>query len=118
MFSFNFKTFLAENKNVKYDYSSLQFDLPSEISKKIIKWGETHIKENELEGSGKENNIHLTILYGLHTSLAEEIENFLIGQRSFDIKLGKISVFSNETEDVLKIDVEKTDKLLKLHKLI
>lgn len=61
-------------------------------------------------GFGKEHDIHVTILYGLHKDvddkdIAEEINKIKMPE----IKLGKVSSFENDRFDVLKFDVESED---------
>lgn len=60
-------------KNAKYDYSSIHVDVPKDISDDIIKWGRKEISDREIfvmprdPGLGREDEIHVTVLYGLHT---------------------------------------------------
>jgi 2'-5' RNA ligase len=54
---------------------------------------------------GREDEIHLTLLYGVHAQAPEEIQSVLSGHSPFEVKLGRISLFtSNEEFDVVKIE--------------
>ncbi|MCK9459664.1 MAG: 2'-5' RNA ligase family protein [Proteobacteria bacterium] len=99
-----------EKHGTSYDYSSVQVDIPQHLAKKIIAWGKKHIPEKELykEGShfGRENEIHVTILYGLHTSKSEEVKEIVKGN-AIKFTLGKISIFEHDAKyDVVKIEVQ------------
>ena len=107
------------SKSEEHDYSSVQANLPS-ISKRIIDWGKTKIKNSyiyEGEGFGRETNIHVTVKYGLHTDDADEVKKVVTGYGSFDIELGEISKFSSDDFDVIMIEV-KSKELHELNKLI
>lgn len=65
-------------------------------------------------GFGKEKEPHVTILYGLHTTIPnKEIEEEIDKITKPKIKMGKVSFFENSKFDVLKFDVDSED----LHKL-
>ena len=103
------------------DYSSVQFNLPENISKQIQRWGDDNIDESDVyteAGFGREDNTHVTVKYGFHTNNVEEIEKIVNGYGSFEIILGKISKFTSaEDFDVVKIEV-KGQKLHELHELL
>src|ERR1017187_10177149 len=86
------------------------------------KWNELQdsIKEEDLylpegeSGYGKEDDPHVTILYGLDADIPDEdIENEIKNIKAPEIKLGKVSSFENVKFDVLKIDIVSND----LHEL-
>ncbi len=61
-------------------------------------------------GFGKEKEPHITILYGLHNDIEDkELEEEINKIKEPEIKLGKISSFTNDKFDVLKFDVESKD---------
>ncbi len=98
-----------EKHGVSYDFSSVQVDLPQYLAKRIIAWNKKHISEKELykEGDhfGRENEIHVTVLYGLHTACADDIKEIVKGNK-IHFTLGKISIFEHDAKyDVVKIDV-------------
>jgi len=105
--------FLQEKKNTNYDFSSTQVNLPHALANKIIKWGKVHIPDNELHELGREDEIHATVLYGIHDSEPDAVKKLLKSIQPINIKLGKISLFSDDEYDVIKIDVRSPD----LHKL-
>lgn len=105
------------HKGNKYGCVMVYFD----YDKKAWKAFQDLIDDEDLynpkddKGFGKEKDPHVTILYGLHSSIpdediAEEIEKI----KTPKIKMNKISAFDNNPEfDVIKFDVESDD----LHKL-
>jgi len=109
-----------------YDFSSVQFDFPQDFALDIITWGKKNIPDTILKSSegdppgftGREDEIHVTIKYGLHTCDYTQLQSLLKDQEPFKITLGKIDTFEHEDEDVIKINVEKTPELMQLNQLI
>lgn len=101
--------------NESYSYScvmaTIDYDHIVNWSKKNISEKDLYYKENK---SGYELEPHVTVLYGLHTTNADEIKEKLKDQDKFDIKFGKVSKFTSDDYDVLKIEVE-SDTLRKLN---
>ena len=96
-----------------YEYSSVQINLPEVIADEVILWGQKKIKDRDLFTPpedfihGREEEPHVTVLYGIHCQLPIEIIKLIVNKPSFDIKLNNISIFTNNTAfDVVKIDVE------------
>lgn len=113
-----FKQFLTEKK--EYSYSSLQIELPDQLAKRILHWGDDHISDEIVftdpddPSFGREDNPHITLLYGIHESSPAPVEKLLSNVKEFEILLGKMSLFTtNDSFDVLKIEVESKE----LHKL-
>jgi hypothetical protein len=109
-------------KGELYDYSSTQVDLPGDLSKDVISWGkkipEGEIYTDEDGGCGREDEIHVTLLYGLTGADPEGVNGILKSVKPFEITLGKITSFSEpEDYDVLKIDVDSPE-LHRLHYLM
>lgn len=111
-------------KNVKYEYSSIQMNLPKNIAEEIIKWGKDNISDTEIfvmpkdPGLGRENEIHCTVLYGLHSDKPDEVKKLIKEQKPIEIKLGKVEVFTNPDKyDVVVINVISND-LRRLNKHI
>lgn len=101
-----------------FSYSSTQINLPEDIAKKIIEWGNANIPEDEIfsgdDGDydlGREKRPHVTIKYGLHTVDSKEVEEIVKGNGEVLISLGNISIFEPEGKeyDVVKIEVQSDD---------
>ena len=108
-----------------YSYSSTQINLPKNISQKIKNWGRKNIPEKNIykeDGErtfGREDEIHITVKYGLHTINPEDIKSKIGKFKQFDVELGEISRFTpaEENYDVVKIAING-EELGILHKLI
>lgn len=106
-------------QNVEYKYSCAKVDLPKELSELIINWGKKNIPDKDLyedDGSkGREDDIHVTLFYGIKSDNPDEVSNLISKVKPFEIRLGLINLFKdNEKYDVLKIEVESGD-LERLH---
>lgn len=114
---------IISKKSVLYEFSSVQFDMPKTLAQQILIWGKKNIPDSELytEGSkyGRENEIHVTVKYGLHTTDTRKIDNIINGFGSFPISLGTVSRFvpNGKEYDVVKIEVNG-EELSELHKLL
>jgi 2'-5' RNA ligase len=106
-----------------YSYSSTQINAPDNIADLLIKWGRINIPDKNLYyeddgGCGREDNIHVTCLYGLLAKKPPaELIKIVEKTPPFTIKLGKVSLFENEKNDVVKLEVE-SEGLVKLHEQI
>jgi 2'-5' RNA ligase len=108
-----------------YDFSSTQVDLPEDIAKKIIIWSEKNIPDSILYkdrdgGKGRENEIHITALYGITDEFKNNVEDIIksLKIKPFDVQLGTITAFKDDKNyDVLKIDVDSPE-LQKLHYIL
>lgn len=109
----SFKQFLVnENRRNKYDYSSLLIELPEDLSDNIISWGYDHVPNEDLfldpddPTFGREDDIHITLIYGIHTISSKQVSRQL-SEKAFDIKLGDMALFTKSTKfDVLIINVD------------
>ena len=110
-------------KNVDYEFSSTQIDLSADLVKRLKNWGTKHIATEDVyteeKKYGREDEIHVTIKYGLHTANAEDVKNVLKNFGSFDITLGNISRFAPPSKeyDVVKLEIE-SQRLHDLHSLL
>jgi hypothetical protein len=95
------------------NFSSVQSNLPLPIAQEIYDWGRQNIPDDILTGDGRENNIHTTIKFGLHTADFTAVRDLFVNEHPIKITLGKISLFSSPDHDVIKIDVISPE----LHKL-
>lgn len=102
-----------------YEFSSVQVNLPLSLRRKIVSWGNENISEPELcnhHNLGREDRSHVTVLYGIHSADPAEAIEVLANIEPFEVKLGKISLFTtNDDFDVVKIDV-KSNKLHELNR--
>jgi 2'-5' RNA ligase len=91
-------------------YSSLQYNLPTFLARKIVQWGYDNIPDDALfidendPSYGRETKIHCTILGGINTSNIRPLYE-LFNEPPFTIRLGNITCFQNCKFDVVKIDV-------------
>jgi len=101
-----------------YDYSSVQLDLPEDISKKLIAWGKDNIPDEDLfESSGKdtskygrEDRPHVTVKFGLTTSDPDDVKKLLEGFGSVKVSFGKTSIFKESPEyDVVYVAIHSAD---------
>jgi hypothetical protein len=111
-------------KSKKYDFSSILYLLPDKISNLIYKWGIKEVSDDDLyrdpddPSFGREDEIHCTVIYGIHDKRSLSVRQVLKEVKPFEIKLGKISSFTApEKFDVLKVDVSGVE-LHRLHDLI
>ena len=99
------------------EFSCITAPLPWDIAAEIRKWGMDNILEQNLVGDGFEEDIHVTVKYGLHTHDPFELRQLINGIGPIKITLGEISIFENDDQDVIKISVDSPD-LVRLNKLI
>ena len=119
-----FRQYLTEMKNGKYAFSSTQINFPQSLSNEIMDWGEDNIKEDDVfvnpddPAFGREDEIHLTILYGIHTEDSDEVKKLISGQKPFKVSLGPLSIFTtNDDFDVVKVESTGTH-IYRLHNLL
>lgn len=100
------------NNVTKYQYSSVQVSLSRPAADQIFEWGEQYIEDSKIFCDphdpvyGREDEIHITVLYGLHTEQAELVRELLRNEPAFRVKLGAVSIFStNPKFDVIKIEI-------------
>jgi 2'-5' RNA ligase len=87
------------------------------MAEKIRQWGLKNIPDEELIGDGRETSIHVTLKYGLLNHDPFELRPLLENFGPIEATLGNISIFENEKEDVIKIEVE-SPRLIQLHNII
>ena len=103
-----------------YDYSSIHVPVPEPLATDIISWGQAKLRNDNIfmyEGTlGREDEIHVTVLYGLHSESSQQTRELLSSETPFQVVLKKIKVFSNDTRfDVVYIEAE-CDRLIELNK--
>lgn len=121
-FLLNYDRYIMEKTRA---YSSVQFNLPNEISEKIITWGDEHIPDDDIfldienHHYGREDEIHVTVLFGIHTGQPQQIENIFKQVKPFTFELGRTNVFRNSgVFDVVMINVVNSPCLHDLNSLL
>lgn len=98
-----------------HKFSCVMALLPSDITREMLQFGES-IDKDDLAEDGLEDEPHVTVKFGLHTSVPGELEKLLDGEGPIELILGKMSLFKASDDkqfDVLKIGVHSPD----LHRL-
>lgn len=111
---------IAKN-NVSYDFGFVGVNLPKKNAEEVIDWGKENISDKNLytedDSMGRENEIHITVKYGLHTIVKEKVQKVIENEKPVKAKLGKIGLFKQDDYDVVIIKVDSPE-LKKLNKLI
>lgn len=93
-----------------YDYSSTQFNMPVEWCSKLLNYSIEHIKDDDLkEINDRELEFHITVLYGIIDKEPNAALNILkddFQNQAIEVRLGKVSKFYNDEQDVIKIDID------------
>jgi 2'-5' RNA ligase len=116
----SFKEFVKEEAT--YDYSCVMVGIEGEPANKLIELGKTisddHIYYGYDDTMGREDEPHITVLYGIYTPNFEVMEKILkqYNQDTVTYTIKGISTFENEMFDVLKFDIE-SDDLVRLNNL-
>lgn len=110
---------IAKELKAKYSFFSTQIDLPDGIGEKLKTWVDKNIPDKafyEKEGDeGRENDPHITVLYGIKSSDPKKVKEVLKKYKPFKVRLGLVTSFKDNKEyDVLKIDIEASD-IQKMH---
>lgn len=92
------------------EFSSTQFDLNRfpKVSNVLRKLQE-RIDPADLTGDGLETDLHVTVKYGLKTEDIQQVRSLVEGFGPVRIKLGKVSLFQSEEQDVVKVEVGGPD---------
>lgn len=85
--------------------SSTQFNLPDDLSKRVLAMSRQIDDADLYEDYGRESEPHVTIKYGLHTQDHRDVKKAVRHASGMTIKLGKTSFFKCDKYDVVKIDV-------------
>lgn len=112
---------ITEKHGTKHDFSCVMADFQKSDANEVIQWSKKNISDNLLhteDGMGREDEIHVTALYGLHTSDIKPVKAIVNKFSAFELTLGKVSKFdSNPDYDVIKIDISG-NKIHQLNKLL
>lgn len=106
-------------EGVDYEYACIKVDLPEDMAQEVAAWGEKNIPDEDLyaeeEKYGRENDIHITLFYGLKDDKFKGSSDIVMAYDPFEVRLGVISAFKDKDEyDVLKIEVD-SGVLQKIH---
>jgi hypothetical protein len=113
---------VVANTAKTYDYSSTQCTLCAKDAQPFLEYAASIPDEHlytEVEGYGRENEPHVTALYGIIGSDSTALHKALVGCGPVSLTLGKVSAFQHEEKpyEVLTVDVA-SDDLHRLHALI
>lgn len=110
--------------SMRYNYSSIHIIPPNKLSQEIVNWGKNNIPDADIytrkksPNYGREDEIHITALYGIYTDEIKEINSLFDNYKKFDVKLGEIKIFVNQPKfDVVVIDII-SNGLVKLNKFL
>lgn len=93
-----------------HEHCTTQINLPENIAKQVIEMS-MKIADEDLAEDGREDEPHVTVLYGLQS--LDGVEKAISGFGKVAITLGETSIFENDEYDVVKIDVDSEQ----LHRL-
>lgn len=101
-----------------HKFSSTQFNLPADLAKQVKEHGKK-IPNFALYGDGRENESHVTLLWGIEVAKPDAAIRNAIGMTpAFKIKLGKTSHFPDSGDgDVVKVDIHSPELHAMHHKL-
>lgn len=111
---------LVHNLEAGYDYGCLMVELPEDLVEGIIRWGMENVPEENIADDGKHDvTPHITVKYGFTQDDPDAIKEALVSLREegkipVKIKLGEVSKFEKDGEDVIKIAIE-SEELTDLH---
>ncbi len=101
----------TDRKTGLHPYSSVQINLPNILADQIVRWGQSMINDRDVYNPpndlihGREDEIHITLLYGVHSESPEHTQSLLSREQPFEIRLGRVSIFTtHEDFDVVKIE--------------
>lgn len=102
-----------DDEEPAHDYCSTQFNLPHAVGLKVMGMAD-RIKDEDLAEKGREDDPHITVLYGIHDPGAvDAIGDMLLGQKPIICTLRRTSVFEHDDCDVVKLNVDSPE----LHEL-
>lgn len=110
------KSMKARDPDNPRKFSSTQINVPQELANRVLAVG-MMIPDNELADDGREDQIHATILFGLHCNQPNSVRNAVASFGPVKITLGKTSYFECDGFDVVKIDIV-SPQMIALHEVI
>lgn len=113
----------VKTKEQVHDYSNTQVPIFGKVAKEIVNFGnripDTEIYTNPEAGyeSGRENEPHITVRYGLATDDVTDLKKAFKDTPPIKAKLGKVSIFEADDHDVVKVDIDSPE-LRKANKIV
>ena len=112
-------------QQVDRDYSCLMVPIIGANAKRMVQWTKDNVissdvyEEGDDHGITAEDNIHVTVKYGIHTDDVEDVKKKLSGVSPFELTLGNVIRLepADKEYDVVAVEVS-SDKLLELNELI
>jgi len=102
-------------------YSSVHINVSQQLAEDLIHWSDEYINENDIffdlnnNFYGREDEPHVTLLYGLHTHDPLCVEQLISNQQPFEITLQEFFLFDdNNSFNVLAIKLD-TPELYELN---
>ena len=103
-------------RNVRYEYSSCHVEVPPPLSGEVIDWGLKNVRDDELYVTrtgptfGREDEIHVTVLYGIHDDRPDAAVAALSGFGHAVVTLRQIDLLTDPAAyDVLVANVDSED---------
>lgn len=97
-------------RRMAFSYGCVMIRLPQHLDAEIRGYAavvpDTLLVKTEDAGSGIPDEIHVTVKYGLLTTDANEVADAIVGTEPIIVTLGRVGIFHNEKNAVLKIAVE------------
>lgn len=118
-----FNKIITEEKNATFSYGCvmLYYDINKsdwDNIQDIIDDDDVYTEEGD-RTYGREDEPHVTILYGIHEDVPDEdVEKLIDGIKETKVTLKTISIFENDKYDVVKFDIvgDSKDKLSDMNK--
>jgi 2'-5' RNA ligase len=103
-----------------YSYGCIMAPIPEPVASRIRAVADAipdeFIYDDGSGEKGREENIHITVKYGLHTSDPDEVLDKVSGWPPFQVTLGRTSIFhGDEDYAVLKLGVQSRDLIALNH---
>jgi 2'-5' RNA ligase len=102
----------AKEEKAEPEHSSTQIDVPTELAGKIKDAAAKLIPDADLADKGREEEPHVTVLYGLEGEDPKEVADLLKGEKPIKAKIQGVSIFPAKEAgdyDVVKLDIDSPD---------
>ena len=106
-----------EKKAGPFKFCSTQCNLHEGDAKTVLDWGKTNIPDDVLADDGREDEPHVTVLFGLNDDNVEEVKSRVAKFGRVEVKVGEIDCFEAPDYDVVMLRVDSSD-LLRLNKTL